>query len=313
MRKVRCFLTILVVLAYSKTVSCVQGEPVVYFPPFELRAVRPVGNRNIQNAHIQAVPAEINHRTIETEEAIPTTVPVQPASPIPQVESHEKPKNDTISVHNLLKALGINEEEKNKPNDQKRAASGRDYEYPPYLQPPSEYGYPSRGYWPPSQYQDNSYAYVPPTYGQHLSPPVPKNQFLNHVPERTTESHGVEKSLSSKVAGKVSGIIGLVMALLTGSTPDDFEIKGVKDLVINGIVKPLMLAKGGIKSLISKLSIPLIVLLLVNLELLILIWWLWEDCQVKTTTTHHTVNPIYPYERPAPVYGYNPPAYNPYR
>ncbi|OWR53637.1 vitelline membrane associated protein P30 precursor [Danaus plexippus plexippus] len=42
----------------------------------------------------------------------------------------------------------------------------------------------------------------------------------------------------------------------------------------------MLLLKGGLKALISKLAVPLISLLLINVEILITVWWLWDDCLV---------------------------------
>ncbi|CAB3224040.1 unnamed protein product [Arctia plantaginis] len=106
------------------------------------------------------------------------------------------------------------------------------------------------------------------------------------------------KPVSTKMTSKVSGLLNLILALFSGSSTDGLEMNGLTDLVINGIVKPLLVAKGGIKSLMSKLTIPLISLFLINLEVLVTIWWLWEDCDTPKPSA-----PIRPYQKPS--YNYN--------
>lgn len=106
------------------------------------------------------------------------------------------------------------------------------------------------------------------------------------------------KPITIKAASTSSGLMDLVMTFLTSSSTQNLEMKGFKDLVINGIIKPLLVAKGGIKTLISKLTIPLIALILINLEVLVTVWWLWEDCPQ-------------PKQQP-PMYGYPNHPYNSY-
>ncbi|CAH2037660.1 unnamed protein product, partial [Iphiclides podalirius] len=86
------------------------------------------------------------------------------------------------------------------------------------------------------------------------------------------------KPITIKATSTSNGLMDLVTTFLTSTSTGNLEMKGFKDLVINGIIKPLLIAKGGIKTLISKLTIPLISLLLINLEVLVTVWWLWEDC-----------------------------------
>lgn len=302
-------------------VLAVPGDPVVYFPPFELRAVpgpKPsfasMGNQN--HMHLKTFPQQspqaLHHKQIETTPVFNGNFEDITTFNRPDVVE-ENASNSTVSVHDLLSALGINEENHNIPEElmeqQGRAAgtkaTARDYNYPggygypPYSRPPPDYGYPPRGYWPAPSYHDNPYAYLPPTYG-HPSEPIAKPlSLLKKLPEKLPDLTSLVKPAATKVATKVSGLIGLVLSLLTGSAADDAELKGIKDLVINGIVKPLMAAKGGIKSLISKLAIPVIVLLLMNLEVLVLIWWLWEDCPEPVHTP-----PVYPYHYSKPSYSY---------
>ncbi|XP_031765344.2 uncharacterized protein LOC116412990 [Galleria mellonella] len=208
-------------------------------------------------------------------------------------ERNSTPNNLTFS--DLINAF--NELAENEETEHARAFS-RDYEYTPYAYRPQPYVYPPR----PNYGQS-----VPPAYtSQHeasypLPSPPPAAPLSHHsLSKISLLKPGLDlvKPVTGKVASKVSGLVGLILGLLTGSSADDTELKGFKDIVINGIVKPLLLAKGGIKMLISKLTIPLIALLLINLEVLVTVWWLWEDCPAPVP-----VPPPYPY--PKPAYKYN--------
>lgn len=287
-------------------------QPVVYFPPFELRAVSgentpflvPVGNPTIQQmpkSH-DAVPERILHTSEQ-----PMTRVEEKQEIVTAEKTHEDHHHNTsVNVHELLHALGLSEEEHDAKDSR---AAARDYDYQPYPHQPS-YGYPPRPSYPPaygfppsygsygsygpsaSSYHEPPYAYVPPTVAH---PPATVKPVLKPLVEKLPD---LVKPFATKVAGKFSGLIGLVLSLLTGSITGDTELGGFKDLVINGIVKPLLVAKGGLKSLISKLSIPVISLLLINLEVLITVWWLWDDCEKVP------VHPA-PYPYPKPAYSYN--------
>lgn len=305
------------------------GDPVAYFPPFELRAVSgdnvpfmvPLAEPQFQPARQGPMQSGRQQRLLHTTQHIPP--PMQPLEDHDHMDNvlpvtTEKPQrenNSTVDVHELLHALGI-DENGHEDKDHSRAAA-RDYDYPPspgyagyspYSHPPS-YGYQQRpSYAPnyPSSSPYPSYGPPPPYHEQpsyHQPPPsayTPPLEAHHSAPSsklKLVEIPDLVKPLASKVAGKVSGLIGLVLTLLTGST-GDVELKGFKDIVINGIVKPLLIAKGGLKSLISKLAIPVISLLLINLEVLITVWWLWEDCPEPVHA--HAAYPAYP----RPGYGY---------
>nr|XP_053607967.1 uncharacterized protein LOC128673848 [Plodia interpunctella] len=205
------------------------------------------------------------------------------------VDSESKRDGKNFTFTDLVKAFNDMSEDDEVPEER---SSARDYGYPGYGPPqPYGYGYGQRpSYGPPP-----SYLPPPPSYHESYAPPPPAHHHTASKISLLKPPLDLIKPVTTKVASKVSGLIGLVLALLTGSTPDDLELKGFKDIVINGIVKPLMLAKGGIKSLISKLAIPVISLLLINLEVLITIWWLWEDCP----------EPVYPPPHQKPSYSYN--------
>lgn len=85
---------------------------------------------------------------------------------------------------------------------------------------------------------------------------------------------------TAKIASKATGLMDIVLALLGVSSFPNGQMKGFENLLVNGILRPLLVAKGGIKSLISKLTIPIVSLILINLEVLVTVWWLWEDCSL---------------------------------
>ncbi|KAL0841143.1 hypothetical protein ABMA28_014891 [Loxostege sticticalis] len=280
------------VLLFSPHIFCHSGDPVMYFPPFEVRTVRdqtpPFMNEQFQTRSpgvSQMQPKQILH----------TTAPPPKVVPPPNRVEKEKIEAKNFTFSELLEA--VNNLEENKEHHEVSRSAG--YDYPPYGYRPQSYGYqqPSYGYQPQPQppsygpYGYNDAAYIPPKAVHHTS---------SKISLLKPDLGDLVKPVATKVAGKVSGVIGLVLALLTGSAPNDIELKGFKDIVINGIVKPLLLAKGGLKSLISKLTIPVIALLLINLEVLITVWWLWEDCPEPVSPP-----PPYPYPKPTYPNGYN--------
>ncbi|XP_047995644.1 uncharacterized protein LOC125233624 [Leguminivora glycinivorella] len=207
---------------------------------------------------------------------------LQPSPPKVPTDTSHITKNLNSEINDIIESLNqLTEnrmtENRMDENMEARAAERAD-EYGHRL----SYGYPSS----PQNYGPWSPSYVP----QYKHEQTPKLSLLK--PDLLV------KPVATKAASKISGLIELVLALLSGSASNDLELKGFKDIVINGIVKPLLTAKGGLKSLISKLSIPVISLLLINLEVLITIWWLWEeDCP----------QPVYHH----PSYGYAPkPSYH---
>ncbi|KPJ02735.1 hypothetical protein RR46_09938 [Papilio xuthus] len=88
---------------------------------------------------------------------------------------------------------------------------------------------------------------------------------------------------TAKIASKATGLMDIILALLGVSSFPNGEMKGFENLLVNGILRPLLVAKGGIKSLISKLTIPIVSLILINLEVLVTVWWLWEDCSLPNS------------------------------
>lgn len=119
------------------------------------------------------------------------------------------------------------------------------------------------------------------------------------IPKSASGKSGLStlfKPATTKMTSKVSGLLSLILGLFSGSSSDGLEMNGIIDLILNGIVKPLLVAKGGLKTLMSKLTIPLLSLFLINLEVMVTIWWLWEDCEAAK-----------PY---APIRQYQKPSYN---
>lgn len=168
--------------------------------------------------------------------------------------------------------------------------SGYEYSHrQTYPQAPS-YVYSS----PPPNY--NTPAPSAPSY----APPAsvhsdPATKFL-----LKTDLTELIKPVTGKTAGKLNGLLGLLSLFGSGK---GLELTGIKDLLIDGILKPLLVAKGGIKALIGKLSIPIVALILINLEVLITIWWLWEDCpEVKHEVVY--AKPSYPAAPSSPSYNY---------
>lgn len=114
-----------------------------------------------------------------------------------------------------------------------------------------------------------------------------------------------------KAPSKFSGLLSLIFSLLSGGSSGG-QLSGLKDLLIEGIIKPLFVAKGGLKVLISKMSIPLIGLLLINIEVMITIWWLWEECTPVNVSEPAPPTPTY--SKPtSPPPAYNSNTYNSYR
>ncbi|CAG9786238.1 unnamed protein product [Diatraea saccharalis] len=269
--------------SYTKALLSILA--VMYLPPFEVRTVKS-----------DRLPTFVNNQQFVGSQQLPTSKKIQQTQPImhtnvsppvskPKVEKETLKPIDArnFTFNDLLEALN-NIEDKKAGREVSRASEYDYQEYPTYDYQPSPYVYNrpspySYGYQKPA-------AYVHPTSVHHAGTKLSLKSDLGDF----------FKPLASKVTGKVSGLIGLVLALLTGSSPNDVELTGFKDIVINGIVKPLLIAKGGIKTLISKLTIPVIALLLINLEVLVTVWWLWEDCP-------HNTPP--PYTYPKPSYGYN--------
>ncbi|KAF9417187.1 hypothetical protein HW555_005698 [Spodoptera exigua] len=144
------------------------------------------------------------------------------------------------------------------------ATAGRE-DSPAYPTLPRPVGY-RPDYTPPPNYHESA-SLVP-----HIQPSSaqPKTSLLN------LSSVLSPAGSNGGGSGNLSGLLNLVFSLFGGSS--GWNMNGLQGGIVEGIIKPLMKAKGGIKALISKLSIPMISLMLINLEVLVTIWWLWEEC-----------------------------------
>lgn len=209
----------------------------------------------------------------ENVQKIVHTDPTHPQSTQKQDEQHMM----SVEPHNDLRS----------DEDQRAVKSGYEYSHQQaYPQAPS-YGYGSANpsYNTPAP---SASSYTPPA--APYTPPAahsdPATKFL--LKPDLTE---LIKPVTGKMAGKLSGLGGLALSLL--GSGKGLELTGIKDLLIDGILKPLLVAKGGLKALISKLSIPVIALILINVEVLITVWWLWEDCPDVKHEVEYT-KPSYP-------------------
>lgn len=183
-------------------------------------------------------------------------------------EKHREPEN--LTFKEIIEAF--NEAAQQKEDDEFRAA-GQDESTYSYSHPAS-YGYPT----------GSNYGPAPSAYHKPAPYTPPATSVSAKIPLLKPDLFDLMKPVTTKVTSKMSGLVGLVLSLLTGAVPAGLELKGFKDLLINGILKPLFVVKGGIKALIAKLAVPVISLLLINLEVLITVWWLWEECPEKVPT-----------------------------
>lgn len=202
------------------------------------------------------------------------------------------PQNVQNIVHTGLLHSRTPPKQEGQTTEQDRAVKGGyEYQHPPtYPQTPS-YGYGSSS---PSY---NTPASPTPSYSAPTVHSDPATKFL--IKPDLTE---LIKPVTGKMAGKLNGLTGLVLSLL--GSGKGLELSGIKDLLIDGILKPLLVAKGGIKALISKLAIPVVALILINVEVLITVWWLWEDCPAVKHEVEYT-KPSYPAAGPAATSNYN--------
>lgn len=256
--KTRTKLQVLVLYCYLCIYSA-TGDPAVY-PPFEFRRVpREMGtnklsfpNSNFPPYHVPQ--QQIIHTGAMQSQAVPTLEKVQTENP-------------SYTMNRYLNAMtefsGLNEEENqklrasNSVNDKFKLSSSR----PSY---PSYPSVPSFDSWTPAIH-DSVNTYAPTTSIQHQS-------------SKATPKFNVLEPITTKMSSKASGLMGLILSLL-GSGSDNLLTKGFKDVLIDGVIRPLLVAKGGLKVLISKLSIPVVALVLVNVEILLVVWWLWwDDC-----------------------------------
>ncbi|XP_022830522.1 uncharacterized protein LOC111359286 [Spodoptera litura] len=250
----------LFVLYSVRLIYAYPGDNVMLMPPFEMRAVDPyLTNPPVQyQPHFQAsVPQQhgfnnvINHKR---------------NSQIPMAETRS---NQNLTFGEFMGAL--NEESRQSQLSMQElkglrppATAGRD-DGSAYPTLPRPVGYRPE-YAPPANYHEGAslVPHTPPSTAQ------PKTSLLN------LSSVLSPASSNGNGSGNLSGLLNLVFSLFGGSS--GWNMSGLQGGIVEGIIKPLMKAKGGIKALISKMSIPMISLMLINLEVLVTIWWLWEEC-----------------------------------
>ncbi|KAI5652000.1 hypothetical protein NE865_00337 [Phthorimaea operculella] len=241
---------------------------------------------------------------------------VQSTTPEPEItrphERHNMTFDDFVNVLNEISDRNKESDDEEVESFSSRAAGpGYAYSapspapYPSYQPYPRPYGPPKPSYGPPSSYAPPPPAYHQPAY----APPPPVNHYVAKADKSSLVS-SLFKPVATKAASKFSGLISIVLSLLSGSPGSEFS--GFKDIVVNGIIKPLLIAKGGIKSLISKLAVPVISLLLINLEVLITVWWMWDDCPQPVYYPPPPPPPPVPVPIPAPIpYAPHPQPYGP--
>lgn len=258
-------ITLPFVLVLVQYVSGYPGDPVMYLPPFEMRAMGPY-------------PSQFPYHHVNRHK--PYQVPYSDVVPKKPLQTPDRQSNQNMTFGEIFDALN------------KMSLNGTEYQ----RVRSSEVGERKvNTYTPPAVQMNFASKYAPPaTYDTSPDPTPTSSQ-----PKMPLLKPDLASVLAPKVTNKMSGLMSLLPALLAGPMSGGLEKTGMKDLLINGIIKPLLVSKGGIKTLISKLTIPVIGLLLINLEVLVIIWWLWEDCDIVP------LEPSYPASYSKPAYNYN--------
>ncbi|CAG4980091.1 unnamed protein product [Colias eurytheme] len=176
------------------------------------------------------------------------------AKSAPRTESQESKSSTTFNDFvDAVNDLTDNDEYPQHP--QSRVASK--FVTPITFNKPLKYTFDKPNYvpWSPNIYQDTPNVLGPPAI---------------HTDKLWKPRFGLFDSGSPN---KLGGLLNLGLALLGGS-----DLKGLKDTFIHSILKPLFVAKSSLKAIISKLAVPVLALVLVNVEILFVVWWMWEDC-----------------------------------
>lgn len=258
-----------------KLIDCVTGDP------FQVN----MGYQPIQGRTSNTFPVMAQFPTYRNFIPKETNQPLLHIANGPNTNSNAMPENRQTSGNELTfdDFLDTWDDHFLDDREQFRAAAGRDEQTYPYPNPPA-YGYPPGHNYGPSK---------PTAYTHPANSATPKISLLK--PDLTE----LVRPVTSKVISKVNGLLGFILALLSGTVPQGLQLQGMKDLLINGVLQPLLAAKIGIKSLIAKLIVPVIALILINVEVLVTVWWLWEECPQSPTPAQETQT--------------KPPQYNSYR
>ncbi|XP_050346460.1 uncharacterized protein LOC126770894 [Nymphalis io] len=248
-----CLLEVVVMYCYLCSYST-TGESVMSYSPFEFRSVPNDIRANTLSFPNSNISPHSNH---VTRQQIIHTSPMQ-SQPVPNVQKTQT-KNSDFSFNDFFYAMnGLPEQHNLQP---KYGASVNQQNITSLNDHPRR----KHHFWITKPFQEPASINVTPTTIE----PQPTNKASSKL--------NLMESVTTKMSSKMSGLMELVFALL-GSGSNNLIMKGFKDVVINGIVKPLIVAKGGIKTLVSKMSVPFISLLLINFEILATVWWLWDDC-----------------------------------
>ncbi|XP_073944717.1 uncharacterized protein [Choristoneura fumiferana] len=243
---------------------------------------------------------QLSPKTVKVPQKLPEQRNVrqlQPSPPRVQMDTSSVSKNINAEINEVIEALNQLTESRAGDHQESRAAERDDYGNP---------------YSRPLVYDNPSSAHNGPLVPEKYPPGQQEQEYASQPKLSLLKSDLLAKPVASRAAFKVGGLIELVLGLLSGSGSGGLELTGFKDIVINGIIKPLLTAKGGLKAVLSKLSIPMIALMLINLEVLITMWWLWEeDCpqSVYHKSAYHQPNHSYPVTPTKPVY--QAPTYSP--
>ncbi|CAH2106472.1 unnamed protein product [Euphydryas editha] len=232
----------------------ITGDPSKSYAPFEYRSLPTDIRANTLSFPNSNISPHSNHLT---RQQIIHTSAVQ-SQPVPNVEK-PRAKNSEFSFTDSHGMNGLSEE-----HHQNLREMFRDFVQRHNHFSNNDNARQSYDFWTSRPIQESS------TY----EPPATEPQLTN----KTSPKFSLIESVTTKVSSKMSGLMELVFALLGSGSTNNFIVKGLREVVLNGILKPLITASGGIKMLISKLSIPVISLLLINVEILAIVWWLWDDC-----------------------------------
>ena len=291
-----CVTLPLLVLFSIRLVYGFPGDNVMLMPHLEVRNVDPY------LTHPPQYTSQFQATRNKPQQVLNTNVMYKRQ---PQVPVTEKPSNQNMTFDEFMDALTqVAQHSQHKEEELQRLrtaeVSERDNNQA-YPTLPRPVGYSRPNYAAPTTFHET------PSVTTLTPPSSAESKSSLLKPDFGILSPGPSKS-------KFGGLISLIFSLLSsGSSGSQFS--GLKDILIEGIIKPLFAAKGGLKALISKVTIPMIAMLLINIEVLVTIWWLWEECPVYVPESAPS-SPTY--SKPAapssvPPYNSNSNNYNSYR